>query len=96
MFVPGKPFKPSLMFVGQAGAYPSEAPFSFFTRVGSGLTHKHLTRLEKLAEDKHSRLLHKFVNYGQKSFITLGPRLKNLRGETLQLIFASSLVTKTK
>jgi hypothetical protein len=29
--------------------------------------------LEKLAKDKHSSLLRKFVNYGQKGFITLGP-----------------------
>ncbi len=27
VFVPGKPFLPSLMFVGKAGAYPSEASF---------------------------------------------------------------------
>jgi hypothetical protein len=28
-FVPGKPFHLSLMFLGKAGAYPSEAPFIF-------------------------------------------------------------------
>ena len=33
-----------------------------------GLTHKHLTGLEKLARDKHSGLLRKFVNYQQKKF----------------------------
>jgi len=27
MFVPGKPFQPSLMFASKAGAYPNEAPF---------------------------------------------------------------------
>jgi hypothetical protein len=27
VFVPGKPFQPSLMFAGKAGAYPSETPF---------------------------------------------------------------------
>ena len=27
MFVPSKPFQPSLIFVGKAGAYPSEQPF---------------------------------------------------------------------
>jgi hypothetical protein len=27
MFLPGKPFKPSLVFAGKAGADPSEAPF---------------------------------------------------------------------
>jgi hypothetical protein len=32
-----------------------------------------LTRLEKLARNKHSSLLQTFVNHGQKSFITLGP-----------------------
>ena len=35
MFVPGKPFQPSLMFAGKAGAYPIEAPFGRSTRVGS-------------------------------------------------------------
>ncbi len=30
MFVPGKPLQPSLMFVGKAGAYPSEAPFQAY------------------------------------------------------------------
>jgi hypothetical protein len=29
--------------------------------------------LERLAMDKHSSLLQKFVNYRQKSFVTLGP-----------------------
>ncbi len=31
MFVPGKPFRPSLRFAGMAGAYPSKAPFICFT-----------------------------------------------------------------
>ncbi len=31
VFVPGKPFQKSLMFVSKAGAYPSEAPFRFST-----------------------------------------------------------------
>jgi hypothetical protein len=30
-----------------------------------------LTRLDKLDKDKHSSLLQKLVNYGEKSFITL-------------------------
>jgi hypothetical protein len=29
--------------------------------------------MEKLVRNKHSSLLQKFVNYGQKSFITFGP-----------------------
>jgi len=27
VFVPGKPFQPSLMFAGKAGAYQTKAPF---------------------------------------------------------------------
>jgi hypothetical protein len=38
-----------------------------------GLTHKHQTRLERLARDKRSRLLRKVVTYGRKSFVTLAP-----------------------
>jgi hypothetical protein len=33
-----------------------------------------LTRLEKLARDKHSSVLPKFVNYGRKKFYNIGPR----------------------
>jgi hypothetical protein len=38
------------------------------------------TKLEKHARDKHSSLLRKFVNYGQKSFITLAPGLRVFGG----------------
>ncbi len=31
VFVPGKPFQPSLMFASKAEANPSEAPFRFST-----------------------------------------------------------------
>jgi hypothetical protein len=37
------------------------------------LAFKQQTRLERLAKDKHSSFLQIFVNYGQKSFITLAP-----------------------
>ncbi len=64
MFVPGKLFQPSRMFAGKAGALPSEAPFKC----------KHWTRLEKLAEDKHSSLLQKSTNYGRNKFYSTGLR----------------------
>ncbi len=41
--------------------------------VGSSLAWKHLTRLEKLAMDKHSSLLQKSVNYGGNKFYSTGP-----------------------
>jgi hypothetical protein len=41
--------------------------------------------MEGLARDKHSSLLWKFVNYGQKSFITLAPG-----GRKWQLIYPYS------
>jgi hypothetical protein len=40
------------------------------SRVALGLNHKHLTRLERPAKDKHSSLLQTVINYGCKSFIT--------------------------
>ncbi len=33
--------------------------------------------LEKLAGDKHSSLLRKLINYGQKKFNKIGPRWNN-------------------
>jgi len=59
VFVPGKPFQPRVTF----GGYSQESTLEW-----NGRTHKHQTRLEMLARDKHSSLLRKFVNYGQKSF----------------------------
>ncbi len=39
---------------------------------------QHMTRLEKLAKYKHSSLLRKSVNYGQKSFITMDPGVNGI------------------
>ena len=41
MFVPGKPFQPSLIFAGKAGAYPSEAPCRCSTLGWGELTLQH-------------------------------------------------------
>ncbi len=62
MFVLGKPLQPSLMFAGKAVAYPIEAPFSYST-LGQAPS---LTRLGRLAMEKHSSLLQKVVTYGRK------------------------------
>ena len=51
-----------LMFAGKTEAYQV-----LHSRVGSW------TKLEKFSTDKHSSLLQTFVNYVQKTFITLGP-----------------------
>jgi hypothetical protein len=59
------------MFVGKAGAYPSQAPFRCSTLGEAHCpTHKHLAGLER---DKRSSLLQKFVNYGRKKFYKIGP-----------------------
>ncbi len=88
------------MFVSEAEAYISEAPFKCFTlgwsvslfckhfklslmffgkpsgcstvECSSGRTHKHKTRQEKLARNKHSSFLRIFVNYVPKKFIIFG------------------------
>ncbi len=41
--------------------------------LGSLFTHKHYTRLQRLARDKHSSLLRKSVNYDRKKFYSTGP-----------------------
>jgi hypothetical protein len=51
----GGPFEPSLMFIGKARSLPkSGEPKMCFARAGSGLIHKHLTRLESPNKDKYS------------------------------------------
>jgi len=62
------------MFVGEARSLPYRgAPERCFTWIGSGHTCKHWTWLERLARDKHSSLLRKYVNYGSKKFYSTGP-----------------------
>ncbi len=59
-----KPVKPSLIFMCKARAYLNEAPFRR-SPIGwaPGLTHKHQTRLERPARDKHVSFYETFVNY---------------------------------
>ncbi len=61
------------------------APERFLTRVGSELTRKHQTRLERFTREKHSSLLQKSVNYGRKKFYSTGPRgeLRSLINEDI-------------
>ncbi len=62
---------------GEARSLPqSVAHERCFTRVGSALTCKHQTRLERLARDKHFSLLRESVNYDRKKFYSTGPRCK--------------------
>jgi hypothetical protein len=69
LFLLVTPFQPSVMFKGNTRSTPCRGtPESCITRVSSGLTRSHLTRLESPARDKHS-------NYFYKNFITLGPCL---------------------
>ncbi len=52
VFVPGKLLQPCILFVGKERSLPQGgAAESYFTRVGSSLTCKHYTSLEKLARD---------------------------------------------
>ncbi len=75
MFVSGKLFKPSLMVVGKARAYPRGQHLKrCSTWVGSNLTHKHYTKLEKLATNKYSSLLRRFINYSHKKFYNIETR----------------------
>jgi hypothetical protein len=42
--------------------------------VGPSIAHKHWTRLEKLAVDKHFGLLQKSVNFGPNKLYSEGPK----------------------
>jgi hypothetical protein len=74
---------PALTNICEMGAYSIEATFKCSTLgYASGLTHKHQTRQERFAKDKHSSLLRTLVNYGHKTFYNIGScvRLVHLTG----------------
>ncbi len=75
MFFVGKPERLSLMLVGNYRNLPkSGTPEKYFTWVSSGLSHKEWIRL---ARDKHSSLLQKFINNRCKKFYNIGLRTTN-------------------
>ena len=79
MFVHGKPLQLSQLFVDKDRSLPyGGAPERFFNRVGPCFTNKQLTRLERLALDKHPSLLRTFFNKGRKVFVTFGPSKDSL------------------
>ncbi len=74
MFVSVRPLQPSLIFVGKTRSLPKRCTFHLLhSRVGSSLTCTHYTKPQRLAVDKRSSLLRKFVNYGRKKFYNIGP-----------------------
>ncbi len=69
VFVPWKPFQAGLMFVGW-GQRPTLEWSTW--KVGSGLTRKHQTGLDRLVRDKNSSLLRKVVTYDRKKICNIG------------------------
>ncbi len=60
----GNLFQSSLLFVDKVRSQPcSGAPERVIDRVGSCFIDKHCNRLKRLAREKHSSLLHTFLNY---------------------------------
>jgi len=53
------------MSVGRARAYPKAEAVALPTNIKPGW--------KRLTGDKHSSLLHTFVNYGRKQFLNIGP-----------------------
>ncbi len=53
--------------------FHSTGPMCSNLWLAPGLIHKHYTRLERPARDKHSSLVQTFVNYGRKKFYKVGP-----------------------
>ncbi len=91
MFVACKLFQPRLIFADEAWVLPQGGVPDIV--IGSGLTHKHKTKWEKLAMDKHSGLLRIFVNYSRNFFITFGPG-PNVIKLYMSLINDCSLIAK--
>ncbi len=102
MFAPSKRFQPSQLIEGKAGSLPlSGTPEKCFTWVGSCLTCKYYTILERLASDEHSCLLRKFITYGCKKFYKNCPVSGNTsrrgRLSTVDLLIKiACLATKVK
>ena len=73
------------MLAYNAGAYQSVTPLGCST-LGQALgpTHKHQTRLERLARDERSSLLRIFVNDGRKKFYNIGPWPDHRSGDSGQ------------
>ncbi len=72
MFVPGKPFQPSLVFDGKDRSLSySKVPERFVSWVGLALPTN--IRLSRLARHKHSSSLWKSVNYSRDKFYDTGP-----------------------
>jgi hypothetical protein len=67
MFVFGKAFQPTLMFVSMVRAYSNRAPFrNSHLSKDPGLAHKHQTRLKTLSRDKLSSYFGLFVRDKEK------------------------------
>jgi len=61
------------MFAGKVRSlHKSGAPEKSFNQAGSGVTRKHLTRLERSARDKHLSIFGKLINYSCKEFYNIG------------------------
>jgi len=69
--VPGKAYQPSLKFAVKTGAYLREASLKCFT-LGYATCHTQTVNKGEKACQGHLILLWTFVNYGCKSFVTLG------------------------
>jgi hypothetical protein len=84
VFVPGKPFQPSLMFADKArrpGDYTNEAPGAVFTRPHFFFTYEwsqragvlHYTVLNRLSRGKHSSLFGEFDSYAENEVLRIQP-----------------------
>ncbi len=76
VFVPGKPFQPSLMFVSKCTTLIQIGVFLRGSiQEGCGLYRKHQIKPERHDKDKHSSLLQTFIITDEKMFCNTWPRL---------------------
>ncbi len=101
MFVPGRLFHLSLIFVGMATSLPWSGELErCFTRVSSSLTGKHQTRLERPAMNKHTSLMGPLISRKENKVLRMHKNIKlsweTCQGQNALAYFAASSVTKRK
>ncbi len=74
LYVPSKRCQLTLKFVNFSVSYV----FVMFFLTGLNLTHRHSTRLERIAKDKHSIILRAFINCRHQKFYKIGPQEREI------------------
>jgi hypothetical protein len=88
VFVPGRPFKLSLMFV-------SKEHLSVALHLGRLLSFP-TNKAREVCQEQTAQLITKFVNYGRNKFYNIGPRCHHWRPSYLSFTFLGNFFKADK